>query len=137
MAHVSASALHWAAANARADVQDSALDPSLLESNMNASLLYRVAAVCLLLFAVAHTVGFQQSDPSWGIDALHGSMRSIHFDAQGFDRTYWDFFLGAGLTVGVLYLFSAILAWQLSTVPAATWRRCVCSSGRSRCASLA
>jgi hypothetical protein len=85
---------------------------------MKASLLYRVAAVCLLLFAVAHTVGFQQADPTWGIDALRASMRSIQFDAQGFHRTYWDFFVGAGLTVGVLYLFSAILAWQLSALPA-------------------
>src|SRR4051812_34063951 len=87
---------------------------------MNASILYRVAAICLLLFAVAHTVGFQQSDPTWGIEALRTSMRSIHFDAQGFNRTYWDFFVGAGLTVGVLFFFSAVLAWQLSAVPAAS-----------------
>jgi len=90
---------------------------------MNASNLYRVAAVCLLLFAVVHTVGFQQSDPTWGIDALRASMRSIHFDAQGFNRTYWDFFVGAGLTVGVLYLFSALLAWQLSALPTANLAR--------------
>jgi hypothetical protein len=88
--------------------------------DMKASTLYRVAAVCLLLFAVAHTVGFQQSDPAWGIDALRGSMRSIHFDVQGVNRTYWHFFVGAGLTVGVLYLVMAILAWQLSVVPVAT-----------------
>ena len=85
---------------------------------MKASTPYRVAAVFLLLFAVAHTVGFQQSDPKWGIDAVRDSMRSIHFDAQGFDRTYWDFFVGAGITVGVLYLFSAIFAWQLGKLPA-------------------
>jgi hypothetical protein len=104
---------------------------------MNASNLYRVAAVCLLLFAVVHTVGFQQSDPTWGIDALRASMRSIHFDAQGFNRTYWDFFVGAGLTVGVLYLFSALLAWQLSALPAASlaqmrvlvWAFALCFAG--------
>jgi len=50
--------------------------------------------------------------------AQRTSMRSVHFNAQGFDRTYWDFFVGAGLTVGVLYLFSAILAWQLGALPA-------------------
>jgi hypothetical protein len=85
---------------------------------MSALLLYRIAAVCLLLFAIGHTVGFHQAEPTWGIDALRQSMRSIHFDAQGFNRTYWDFFMGAGLTVGVLYLFSAILAWQLGALPA-------------------
>jgi hypothetical protein len=80
---------------------------------MKASIFYRVAAVLLLLFALGHTLGFRQSDPKWGVDALLGSMRSIHFEVQGFDRTYWDLFVAAGLSVGVFYLFSAILAWQL------------------------
>jgi len=87
---------------------------------MKASIFYRIAAVLLLLFAVGHTVGFRQSDPAWGVDALLGSMRSIHFDIQGFHRSYWDFFVGAGFCVGVLYLFAAILAWQLGGLPAAT-----------------
>ena len=87
---------------------------------MKASILYRIAAVLLLLFAVGHTLGFSQTDPKWGVDALVGSMRLIHFDVQGFNRTYWDFFVAAGFTVGVLYLFAAILAWQLGGLPAAT-----------------
>ena len=85
---------------------------------MKASLWYRVAAVLLLLFAVGHTLGFRQSDPAWGVDALLGSMRSLHFDVQGFSRTYWDFFVAAGFSVGVLYLFAAVLAWQLGGLPA-------------------
>ena len=87
---------------------------------MKASIFYRIAAVLLLLFAVGHTLGFRQTDPSWGVDALVGSMRSIHFDVTGFNRSYWDFFVGAGFSVGVLYLFAAILAWQLGGLPAAT-----------------
>lgn len=87
---------------------------------MKASIFYRVAAVLLVLFAVGHTLGFRQSDPNWGVDALLGSMRSIHFDVQGFNRTYWDLFLAAGLSVGVFYLFAGILAWQLSRLPAET-----------------
>lgn len=87
---------------------------------MKASVLYRAAAVLLLLFAVAHTFGFQQSDPKWGVDALLASMRSIHFDLQGFNRTYWDLFMAAGLSVGVLYLFAAVLAWQLGSLSAET-----------------
>ena len=87
---------------------------------MRASVLYRVAAVLLLLFAVGHTLGFRQSDPKWGVDALLGSMRSIHFDVQGFNRTYWDFFVGNGLSAGVFLLFTAILAWQLGGLPAET-----------------
>jgi hypothetical protein len=45
---------------------------------MKASLFYRIAAVLLLLFAVGHTLGFRQSDPTWGVDTLLGSMRSIY-----------------------------------------------------------
>ena len=87
---------------------------------MKASVVYRIAAVLLLLFAVGHTVGFRQSDPQWGVEALLGSMQSMHFELQGFNRTYWDLFVAAGFSVGVFYFFAAILAWQLGGLPAAT-----------------
>jgi hypothetical protein len=87
---------------------------------MKASLFYRIAAVLLLLFAVGHTIGFRQSDPAWGVDTLLGSMQSIHFDVQGFRRTYWDLFVAAGFSVGVFYLFAAVLSWQLGGLPAET-----------------
>jgi hypothetical protein len=44
-------------------------------------------------------------------------MRSIHFDAQGFSRTYWDFFSAFGLFFSVFLLFAAVLAWQLGGLP--------------------
>ena len=87
---------------------------------MRASIFYRIAAVLLLLFAAGHTLGFRQSDPAWGVDALLASMRSIHFNVQGFNRSYWDLFQAAGFSVGVFYLFAAILAWQLGSLPAAS-----------------
>jgi hypothetical protein len=87
---------------------------------MKASLFYRIAAALLLIFAFGHTLGFRQSDPKWGVDVLLGSMRSIHFDVQGFNRTYWDLFMAAGFSVGVFYFFAAILAWQLGGLPAET-----------------
>jgi hypothetical protein len=87
---------------------------------MKASKLYRIAAILLLLFAVSHTLGFRQSDPVWGVDALLSSLRSIRFDVLGFNRTYWDFFVAAGFSVGVFYLFAALLAWQLGGLPTAT-----------------
>lgn len=91
---------------------------------MKASVLYRVVAVLLLLFAVAHTLGFSQPpDPSWGADALVASMRSLHFDLQGSSRTYWDFFMAAGFTVGAFYLFAGVLAWQLGGLPPETLAR--------------
>src|SRR5258707_7472425 len=84
---------------------------------MKASLLYRIASVLLLLFAIGHTLGFRQTDPAWGVGPLIDSMRSIHFDVQGFSRTYWDFFSGFGLFFSVFLLFSAVLAWQLGGLP--------------------
>jgi hypothetical protein len=87
---------------------------------VKASIFYRVSSVLLLLFAAGHTLGFRQSDPAWGVDALLGSMRSLHFEVQGFNRTYWELFEAAGFTVGVFYLFAAILAWQLAGLPSET-----------------
>jgi hypothetical protein len=90
---------------------------------MKASLFYRIAAVLLVFFAAGHTLGFRQSDPTWGVDSLLGSMHSIHFDVQGFNRTYWDLFVAGGFHVGVFLLFAAILAWQLGGLPAETLAR--------------
>jgi hypothetical protein len=87
---------------------------------MRASLLYRTASVLLLLFAIGHTLGFRKTDPKWGVDNLISSMQSLHFDAQGFNRTYWDFYVGFGLFVSVFLVFTAVLAWQLGGLPAET-----------------
>ena len=81
--------------------------------HLKAATFYRIAAVLIGLFALGHTVGFLQHDPSWGVDALLASMKSTHFNIQGFSRSYWDFFVGFGLFVTVFLLFAAVLAWEL------------------------
>src|ERR1700746_2289200 len=86
-------------------------------------ILYRIASVLLLLFAVGHTCGFRQNNPEWGADAVLMLMRSLHFDAQGFSRTYWDFFSAFGLFFSVFLLFAAVLAWLLARLPAETLAR--------------
>ena len=50
---------------------------------MKASVFYRIAAVLLLLFAVGHTLGFRESDPKWGVDALLVSMRQFTLTCRG------------------------------------------------------
>jgi hypothetical protein len=90
---------------------------------MKASLLYRIASVLLLLYAIGHTLGFRQTNPEWGVSSLIDSMRSIRFDAQGFSRTYWDFFTAFGLFFSVFLLFAAVLAWQLGGLSAETFAR--------------
>ncbi|HEX4693931.1 LIC_13387 family protein [Sphingomonas sp.] len=87
---------------------------------MRASLFYRAAAILLVLFAVAHTLGFSQPDPQWHVDALVASMRSVHVDAMGSSRSYWDFFMAGGLCVGLFYLLSGVLACQLAGLPGET-----------------
>jgi hypothetical protein len=90
--------------------------------NASPSKLYRIVSGLLLLFAIGHTVGFRQTDPRWGVDSLVASMRTIRFDLQGSSRTYWDLFVGAGFSVGIFFLFAAILAWQLGGLSQQTLR---------------
>src|SRR4051812_12038418 len=81
---------------------------------MKASLLYRIASVLLVLFAVGHILGFRQNNPDWKAEAVLGLMQSVHFNAIGFNRTYWDFFSAFGFFFSVFLVFAAVLAWQLS-----------------------
>ena len=90
---------------------------------MKAPILYRIASVLLLLFAAGHTFGFRQNNPEWGAGAVLALMRSVHFDAQGFNRTYWDFFSAFGLFFSAFLLFAAVLAWLLARLPAETLAR--------------
>jgi len=84
---------------------------------VKASLLYRTASVLLILFALGHTLGFRRVDPRWKLDSIIVALRSTHFEVQGLNRTYWDFYVGFGLFVTVLLLFTAILTWQLGGLP--------------------
>jgi len=90
---------------------------------VKARILYRISAVLLVLFAAGHTFGFRQVNPAWGADAVVEVMRSVHFNAEGFTRTYWDFFSAFGLFFSVFLLFAAALAWLLSRLPAETLAR--------------
>jgi hypothetical protein len=81
---------------------------------MSPTILYRIAAVLLLLFACGHTAGFLSFKPSSaeGLAVLN-AMNSVAFDFEGNNRTYGGFYTGFGLTVTAYLLFSAFLAWYL------------------------
>lgn len=81
---------------------------------------YRIASVLLLLFAALHGFGFRQADPAWGVDSLVTSMRSMHFDLMGSSRTYWELFVGFGILFSVVLVFTAVVVWQLGSIPAPT-----------------
>ena len=83
------------------------------------TILYRVAAVLLVLFAAGHQLGFRNVDPGWHADAVVAAMRGTRFTVQGFTTDYWGFFSGFGFFVTALLLFSAILSWSLGGTSAA------------------
>lgn len=84
-----------------------------------ARILYRIAAVLIVLLDLGHSLGYPWSDPAWGVD-LH-AVQSTHFKVLGFTRTYWDFYVGFGLSISVLLLLCAMLAWQLGNIPRQTF----------------
>lgn len=104
---------------------------------MRASILYRISSVLILLFAIGHTLGFRKTDPSWGVDQMLAALKQTTFIVQGFHRNYYGFFVGFGLFVTLLMLFTAVVAWQLGRLPVATlaqvpwltWGLAVCYAG--------
>ena len=82
---------------------------------MNATLLYRISAVLLVLFATGHTLGFLTFKPS-SVEgmAVREMMNSVTFDFKGRPYSYGNFYRGFGLFVTAYLIFSAFLAWYLS-----------------------
>ena len=86
---------------------------------MTATLLYRIAAIVLVLFAAGHTFGFLSFRPSSAEGlAVYNAMNSVRFDFNGAVRSYSDFYTGFGLMVTAYLLFCAFLAWHLGGLAA-------------------
>ena len=104
---------------------------------MRASILYRTSSVLILLFAIGHTIGFRKTDPTWGVDQTLAALKQTTFILQGFHRNYYSFYVGSGLFVTVLLLFTAAVSWQLARLPEATlaqlpwltWGLAICYAG--------
>jgi hypothetical protein len=81
---------------------------------VTATLLYRIACVVLILFAIGHTVGFLKfKAPTPEARAVQESMSSVHFQVGSASRTFTGFYNGFGLFATLYLLFSAYLAWHL------------------------
>jgi hypothetical protein len=83
---------------------------------MKPVLLLRIASIISLLFAVIHTLGGANSWSPVGETDVLRAMRSYHFNAGGVSRTYMDFYLGLGFSVGVFLLLQSVVLWQLATL---------------------
>jgi hypothetical protein len=86
---------------------------------MKTSTLLRAAAVLSFLYFAGHSAGFPWT-PSEGAGtaAVVGGMKSYRFEVFGSMRTYWDLYLGFGLTISVLLLLEAGVLWWLARLAA-------------------
>ena len=84
---------------------------------MGATLLYRIAAIIFVLFAVGHTYGFLSLRPASPEGrAVLDAMNTVHFDVGGRSFTYGGFYRGFGLSCTVSLILSAFLCWHLGQV---------------------
>jgi len=78
--------------------------------------LYRAAAVLLVLFAAGHTFGFLSFRPSTPDGrAVFASMASVTFPAGNRLSSYAQFYEGFGLSLSAYLSFLAYLAWYLGS----------------------
>jgi hypothetical protein len=95
-----------------------AVTPSKVRSISTAFFL-RVASLLTVLHCIGHTLG-----GVFGVDAPPGTkertvidaMKSNQFEVMGATRSFWDFFIGYGLTISVSSLVQAVLFWQLAGI---------------------
>ncbi len=81
---------------------------------MNATLLYRIAAVLFVLFTIGHTFGFLSFRPASAEgQAVLESMHRVRFEAGGRYSSYAEWYRGFGLSITVSMLFWALLSWHL------------------------
>lgn len=83
---------------------------------MRPSTLLRITAVVTLIFATSHSLGSLESWSPVGETEVLKAMKSFHFDTEGVTRTYFDFYLGFGLILGVYLFLQAVVLWQLAAL---------------------
>src|SRR5262245_39507132 len=86
-------------------------------SEVPMKLCYRAASMLLLFYCLGHTGG-SLSGRSVGRegDAVLEAMRTVRFDFNGVQRTFYDFFFAFSTIVSLYLAASALLAWVLSSV---------------------
>jgi hypothetical protein len=80
------------------------------------TLWLRISSIVSLLFAAGHTLGGLRNWSPMGDNPVLETMRSVHFDTMGANRSYFDFYMGFGHSLSVAMLMQAILLWQLASL---------------------
>ena len=79
--------------------------------------LLRAAATATLVFAAGHMLGAASSWSPLGETPVLQSMREFSFEVSGATRTYWHFYYGFGVYIGLLLAVQAMVLWQLASLP--------------------
>lgn len=84
---------------------------------MKPPLLLRIASMFTLLLGLGHSMGFPWTpDHTPQGAAVVEQMKNLRVDAIGFRRSYFDFYIGFGITCGLGNIIFAIVLWQLGSM---------------------
>jgi hypothetical protein len=83
----------------------------------------RIAAILALIQYLAHAVLFlraKEQKPSQGREEIEliERMKSLRWNFQGFQRSYWNFYFGYGLLAILWGIIEIVLLWQLAAIAA-------------------
>jgi hypothetical protein len=80
------------------------------------TIFLRAASILTFIHAALHTIGGVFGKPRAEALTVIDAMKGHQFLVMGSPRTYWDFFFGYGLILGILLLVEAVLFWQLGEI---------------------
>jgi hypothetical protein len=80
------------------------------------TLLLRNASVISLLFAAGHIRGGLKKWSPMGENEVLNAMATVRFETMGASRSYLDFFMGFGWSIGVFMLLQTMLLWQMGSM---------------------
>jgi len=83
---------------------------------MRQVILLRAAAIVGLLFAIGHLMGGLKKWSPMSDNPVLEQMANVRFEVMGTSRTYLDFYMGFGWSIGILMLMQAALLWQFSSL---------------------
>src|SRR5678816_2906646 len=80
---------------------------------------WRTLAVILALFAAGHTLGTTAPHVTHGAAeaSVVRAMQDFRFPIMGFERSYWEFYIGFALTIGVQLALMAAVSYTHLTLP--------------------
>lgn len=86
---------------------------------MRPAVFLRIASILTLIHSILHTVGGVFGKPTPGpAEQAVAVMKANHFMLIGNLRTYWDFYMGMGLSVTIFLTTEAIVFWLLASLAA-------------------